>query len=325
MQLRFVGCGDAFGSGGRGNTCFHVTGETVNFLIDCGASSLPALKRQGIVRDEIDLVLVTHFHGDHFAGLPFLLLDAQFSRRTQPLVIAGPEGIETRLKQVMEALFENSSKTKQRFDLSVVTLRPEEKRSFGTVDVTPYPVVHGDSGGPFLGKKPNFLVNVKRDHALQHPNWSMGAKITIDSATLMNKGLEMIEAKWLFNLQPDQVQVVIHPQSIIHSMIHFEDGSTKAQMGLPDMKLPIQYALSFPRRLASNFPRYDFRKPNTLTFEEPDTKTFRNLILATDALNKGGNLPCVLNAANETAVHAFIEGRIGFLDIAVDEHVLPRH
>jgi len=171
------------------------------------------------------------------------------------------------------------------------------------------------SGGPFLGKKPNFLVNVKRDHALQHPNWNMGAKITIDSATLMNKGLEMIEAKWLFNLQPDQVQVIVHPQSIIHSMIQFEDGSIKAQMGLPDMKLPIQYALSFPRRIASNFPRYDFRKPGTLTFEEPDVKTFRNLTLATEALFKGGNLPCVLNAANEIAVFAFLRNRIGFLDM----------
>jgi len=171
------------------------------------------------------------------------------------------------------------------------------------------------SGGPFLGKKPNFLVNVKRDHALQHPNWNMGAKITIDSATLMNKGLEMIEAKWLFNLQSEQVHVVIHPQSIIHSMIQFEDGSIKAQMGLPDMKLPIQYALGFPRRLPSAFPRYDFRKPNTLTFEEPDVKTFRNLVLATDALNKGGNLPCVLNAANEIAVFAFLRNRIGFLDM----------
>ena len=171
------------------------------------------------------------------------------------------------------------------------------------------------SGGPFLGKKPNFLVNVKRDHALQHPNWNMGAKITIDCATLMNKGLEMIEAKWLFNLQPDQVQVVIHPQSIIHSMIQFEDGSIKSQMGMPDMKLPIQYAFSFPRRLPSNFPRYDFRKPNTLTFEEPDTRTFRNLSLATEALHKGGNLPCVLNAANEIAVFAFLRNRIGFLDM----------
>lgn len=171
------------------------------------------------------------------------------------------------------------------------------------------------SGGPFLGKKPNFLVNVKRDHALQHPNWNMGAKITIDSATLMNKGLEMIEAKWLFSLQPDQVQVVVHPQSIIHSMIQLEDGSIKAQMGLPDMKLPIQYALSFPKRLPSNFPRYDFRKPNTLTFEDPDIRTFRNLGLATEALHKGGNLPCVLNAANEIAVFAFLRNRIGFLDM----------
>jgi len=171
------------------------------------------------------------------------------------------------------------------------------------------------SGGPFLGRKPNYLVNVKREHALQHPNWSMGAKITIDSATLMNKGLEMIEAKWLFNLSPDQIQVLIHPQSIIHSMVQFEDGSIKAQMGLPDMKLPIQYALSFPRRIASNFPRYDFKKVHTLTFEEPDIRTFRNLALAKDALNKGGNLPCVMNAANELAVYAFLRNRIGFLDI----------
>lgn len=171
------------------------------------------------------------------------------------------------------------------------------------------------SGGPFLGRKPNFLVNVKRDHALQHPNWSMGAKISIDSATLMNKGLEMIEARWLFNLLPHQVQVVVHPQSIIHSMVQFEDGSIKAQMGLPDMKLPIQYAMAFPQRIPNDFPRYDFRKPNTLTFEEPDTKTFRNLALSIEALNKGGNLPCVMNAANELAVFAFLRNRIGFLDM----------
>lgn len=171
------------------------------------------------------------------------------------------------------------------------------------------------SGGPFLGRKPNYLVNVKREHALQHPNWNMGAKITIDSATLMNKGLEMIEAKWLFNLRPDQIQVVIHPQSIIHSMVQFEDGSIKAQMSLPDMKLPIQYALAFPKRIANNFPRYDFKKISSLTFEEPDVRTFRNLALAKEALNKGGNLPCVMNAANELAVYAFLRNRIGFLDI----------
>ncbi len=171
------------------------------------------------------------------------------------------------------------------------------------------------SGGPFLGKKPNFLFNVKRDHALQHPNWSMGAKISIDSATLMNKGLEMIEAKWLFNLRPDQIEVVIHPQSIIHSMVQFEDGSIKAQMGLPDMKLPIQYAMAFPGRIKNDFPRLNFRKYPALNFEEPDVKTFRNLSLAIEALNRAGNMPCILNAANEIAVWAFLRNRIGFLDM----------
>ena len=181
------------------------------------------------------------------------------------------------------------------------------------------------SGGPFIGKKPNFLVNVKRDHALQHPNWVMGAKISIDSATLMNKGLEMIEAKWLFNLRPNQIQVVIHPQSIIHSMVQFEDGSIKAQMGLPDMKLPIQYAMAFPHRIKNDFPRLDFRKFASLTFDEPDIKTFRNLALATEALHKGGNMPCILNAANEIAVWAFLRNRIGFLDItAVVEQTMEK-
>jgi 1-deoxy-D-xylulose-5-phosphate reductoisomerase len=181
------------------------------------------------------------------------------------------------------------------------------------------------SGGPFLGKKPNFLVNVKRDHALQHPNWTMGAKITIDSATLMNKGLEMIEAKWLFHLQPEQIQVVIHPQSIIHSMVQFEDGSMKAQMGLPDMKLPIQYAMAFPQRLKNEFPRFDFKKYPTLSFEEPDIKTFRNLALAMEAMQKGGNMPCILNAANEIAVWAFLRNRIGFLDITAVVEKAMRH
>jgi ribonuclease BN (tRNA processing enzyme) len=150
MQLQFIGCGDALGSGGRANTCFHVTGEQSNFLIDCGASSLPAMKRLGIAREPIDLILLTHFHGDHFGGLPFFLLDAQFSRRSRPLVIAGPAGIETRLKILMEAMFEHSSKTQQRFELSVIALAAEETKTFGAVTVTPYPVVHGESGGPFL-------------------------------------------------------------------------------------------------------------------------------------------------------------------------------
>lgn len=181
------------------------------------------------------------------------------------------------------------------------------------------------SGGPFLGRKPNYLLNVKREHALQHPNWNMGAKITIDSATLMNKGLEMIEARWLFNLHADQIEVLIHPQSIIHSMVQFQDGSIKAQMGLPDMKLPIQYALGFPQRITNDFPRCDFKKVKTLTFEEPDIKTFRNLALAMEALSKGGNLPCIMNAANEIAVYAFLKNRIGFLDMTdVIEQTMQR-
>ncbi|MDB5252009.1 MAG: 1-deoxy-D-xylulose 5-phosphate reductoisomerase [Flaviaesturariibacter sp.] len=171
------------------------------------------------------------------------------------------------------------------------------------------------SGGPFLGRKTNYLVNVKREHALQHPNWTMGAKISVDSATLMNKGLEMIEAKWLFSLRPDQIQVLIHPQSVIHSMVQFEDGSIKAQLGLPDMKLPIQYALAFPQRVKNEFPRCDFRRFNTLNFDEPDYRTFRNLGLAIEALKKGGNLPSVLNAANEIAVYAFLRNKLGFLEM----------
>jgi ribonuclease BN (tRNA processing enzyme) len=150
MNLQFVGCGDALGSGGRYNTCFHLTGDTVNVLIDCGASSLPALKKLGIARDGIDLILITHFHGDHFGGLPFILLDAQFTRRSRPLVIAGPQGLKRKLVDLMEALFEHSSKTQQRFALDVVELEPRQLREFGAVKVTPYPVVHGESGGPFL-------------------------------------------------------------------------------------------------------------------------------------------------------------------------------
>lgn len=172
------------------------------------------------------------------------------------------------------------------------------------------------SGGPFRGKTRKELESVTKEQALKHPNWDMGAKITIDSATMMNKGLEVIEAHWLFNLKPEQIDVVIHPQSIIHSLVQFEDGSIKAQMGLPDMKLPIQYALGFPFRIKSEFPRFDFSKYPALTFEQPDTKTFRNLALAFEALTKGGNTPCILNAANEIAVEAFLKKQIGFLGIS---------
>lgn len=172
------------------------------------------------------------------------------------------------------------------------------------------------SGGPFRGKDKTFLSTVKKEQALKHPNWDMGAKITIDSASLMNKGLEVIEAKWLFGLKPEQIDVIVHPQSIVHSIVQFTDGSMKAQMGLPDMKLPIQYAIGYPNRMKSTFPRFDFLTYPQLTFEPADTKTFRNLALAFEAMNKGGNAPCVLNAANEIAVAAFLKDKIGFLQMS---------
>jgi 1-deoxy-D-xylulose-5-phosphate reductoisomerase len=172
------------------------------------------------------------------------------------------------------------------------------------------------SGGPFLGRKPNYLVNVKASHALQHPNWTMGAKISIDSATLMNKGLEMIEAKWLFGLRNDQIDVVVHHESILHSLVQFIDGSLKAQMGLPDMKLPIQFALAYPHRIKNDYKRFNFKDYPKLSFEAPDYKTFRNLALAQEAMEKGGNTPCVLNAANEVVVSAFLQNKVGFLEMS---------
>ena len=172
------------------------------------------------------------------------------------------------------------------------------------------------SGGPFRGKDKAYLASVTREQALKHPNWDMGAKITIDSASLMNKGLEVIEAKWLFGLKTEQIEVVVHPQSIVHSLVQFEDGSIKAQLGLPDMRIPIQFALSYPDRLKSNFERFNFANYPQLTFEQPDLKTFRNLQLAFDALAAGGNAPCVLNAANEIAVAAFLNKQVGFLEMS---------
>jgi 1-deoxy-D-xylulose-5-phosphate reductoisomerase len=171
------------------------------------------------------------------------------------------------------------------------------------------------SGGPFRGKDLDFLQKVTKQQALKHPNWNMGAKITIDSASLMNKGLEVIEAKWLFDLEPAQIDVIVHPQSVIHSIVQFTDGSMKAQMGLPDMKLPILYALAFPKRMKSSFERFNFMNYPQLTFEKPDTKVFRNLDLAFKALQKGGNMPCILNAANEVVVEAFLNDKIQFLEM----------
>jgi 1-deoxy-D-xylulose-5-phosphate reductoisomerase len=172
------------------------------------------------------------------------------------------------------------------------------------------------SGGPFRGKKKDDLKNITKAQALKHPNWVMGAKVTIDSASLMNKGLEVIEAKWLFGLRPEQIEVVVHPQSIVHSLVQFRDSSIKAQLGLPDMRLPIQYALGYPDRLNSEFPRFNFASYPALTFEPPDTETFRNLALAFKAMERGGNMPCVLNAANEIAVAEFLKDRIGFLEMS---------
>jgi 1-deoxy-D-xylulose-5-phosphate reductoisomerase len=172
------------------------------------------------------------------------------------------------------------------------------------------------SGGPFRGKKKSELEKVTKAEALKHPNWTMGAKVTIDSATLMNKGLEVIEAKWLFGLKPEQVEVIVHPQSIIHSLVQFEDGSMKAQLGLPDMRLPIQFAMTYPERLKTDFPRFDFQNYPAFTFEKPDLETFRNLALAFEAMNRAGNMPCVLNAANEVAVSEFLNDKISFLKMA---------
>lgn len=243
-----------------------------------------------------------------FAGLKPTLVAIEHSK---PIALANKETLVVAGKIIMQKAYEKR--------VPIIPVDSEHSAIFqclvGEGRNRIEKIILTASGGPFFGKKPNFLVNVKRDHALQHPNWTMGAKITIDSATLMNKGLEVIEAKWLFNLEPDQIQVVIHPQSIIHSMVQFNDGSIKAQMGLPDMKLPIQYAMAFPSRIDNTFPRYNFRTNNTLTFDEPDLRTFRSLALAIEAMKKGGNMPCILNAANEIAVYAFLRNRIGFLDI----------
>lgn len=172
------------------------------------------------------------------------------------------------------------------------------------------------SGGPFRKMTREELATVSAKQALKHPNWNMGAKVTIDSATLMNKGFEVIEAKWLFGVPTEKIQVLVHPQSIVHSAVQFSDGSVKAQLGMPDMRLPIQYALSYPKRLQSDFPRIDFFKTNSLTFEEPDMTRFRNLSLAYRAMDKGGNMPCILNAANEIVVKAFLQDKVGFLEMS---------
>ncbi len=256
--------------------------------------------------ESVDLVLAAIMG---FAGLRSTLAAIDAGK---PVALANKESLVVAGRIVMEKVKEKNT--------MIIPVDSEHSALFqcmlGETFESIEKVILTASGGPFLGKKTNFLVNVKKDHALQHPNWTMGAKITIDSATLMNKGLEMIEAKWLFNLQNDQIDVVIHPQSIIHSLVQFKDGSLKAQLGLPDMKLPIQFAMAYPQRIENDFKRFNFKDFTTFNFETPDYKTFRNLSLAKEAMIKGGNMPCILNAANEVVVHAFLNNKVGFLEMS---------
>ena len=267
-----------------------------------GASALVSV----VESDEVDIVL-TAMVG--YAGLLPTIHAIKAGKNIalankETLVVAG-ELITSLAKQYNVKIYPVDSEHSAIFQC----LAGEEANSIEKIILTA-------SGGPFRGKDRAFLSQVTKMQALKHPNWSMGAKITIDSATLMNKGLEVIEAKWLFDLRASQIQVIVHPQSIIHSLVQFEDGSLKAQMGLPDMKLPIQYALNYPNRLKSKFPRFSFTDFPNLTFEQPDLETFRNLAIAYEVLEKGGNAACIINAANEIAVEAFLADKIGFLDIS---------
>lgn len=270
--------------------------------VQCGAGALTEV----VQRDDVDTVLGAIVG---FAGLESTLAAIEAGKK---IALANKETLVVAGELVMKRAAETGAQ--------ILPVDSEHSALFQclvgerTDDIEK--VILTASGGPFLGRKTNYLVNVKASHALQHPNWSMGAKISIDSATLMNKGLEMIEAKWLFGLQNDQIEVIVHPQSIVHSLVQFCDGSVKAQMGLPDMKLPIQYALAFPKRLPNQFKRFEFKNHDKLTFEAPDLKTFRNLALAIEAMNRGGNAPAVLNAANEVVVQAFLQNKIGFLEMS---------
>lgn len=241
-----------------------------------------------------------------FAGLPSTIKAIETKKQIalankETLVVAGD--IITRLAQ--------------EHGVSILPVDSEHSAIFqclvGEADMCVEKIILTASGGPFKGMQRDQLLNVTKREALKHPNWEMGAKITIDSASMMNKGLEVIEAKWLFNLEPEQIEVIIHPQSIIHSLVQFKDSSIKAQLGLPDMKLPIHYALNYPHRSVSNIPRFDFSAYPQLNFEKPDPITFKNLAIAYNAISKGGNMPCAMNAANEIVVEAFLCDKIGFL------------
>ncbi len=255
--------------------------------------------------ETVDMVLTA------MVGYSGLLPTINAVKSGKPIALANKETLVVAGEQIMDLAL--------KYRVPIIPVDSEHSAIFQCLVGEQNPIekiILTASGGPFRNHSPKQLAMVTRADALRHPNWCMGDKITIDSATMMNKGFEVIEAKWLFNLTPEQIEVVVHPQSIIHSMVQFEDGSIKAQMGLPDMKLPIQYALGFPKRLKSNFPRFSFLSYPNLSFEEPDGDRFPSLQFARNAMIRGGNMPCVLNAANEIAVDAFLNDKIGFLKMA---------
>ena len=274
----------------------------LNIKVYAGSESL----KQIVDSDEIDIVLTA------LVGYSGLLPAINAIKNRKKIALANKETLVVAGSLIKNLCEENSTEiipVDSEHSAIFQCLAGEESNPIEKIFLTA-------SGGPFRGKKLDDLKNITKKQALKHPNWSMGAKITIDSATLMNKGLEVIEAKWLFDLSKEQIEVVVHPQSIIHSAVQFQDGSIKAQLGLPDMKLPIQYALGFPKRLSNRFERFSFFDYPNLTFEKPDLETFKNLALAYKAMEKGGNSPCILNAANEIAVSAFLNDKIGFLNMA---------
>jgi len=290
-----------------------ITDESQYARVKDALSSLPIKVFSGaaalcevVAWDSVDVVLAAIVG---FAGMKSTLAAVRAGKR---VALANKETLVVAGEQVMLEAWQNKARilpVDSEHSAIYQCLLGEELERVEKIMLTA-------SGGPFLGRKPNYLVNVKASHALQHPNWDMGAKISIDSASLMNKGLEMIEAKWLFGLDNNQIEVVVHPQSIVHSLVQFTDGSIKAQLGLPDMKLPIQYALCWPHRAPNNFKRFDFKDYAQLSFEAPDLRTFRNLTLARNAMEQGGNAPAVLNAANEVVVAAFLQNKIGFLEMS---------
>lgn len=274
----------------------------LNIVVQAGAKSLEDL----VTLDSVDVVLTA------LVGYAGLLPTVKAIQAGKTIALANKETLVVAGGLIMPLA--------KKMGVSILPVDSEHSAIFqclmGESHNAIEKIILTASGGPFRGFPKDQLANVTRSQALKHPNWNMGAKITIDSASLMNKGLEVIEAAWLFDLHASQIEVVVHPQSIVHSLVQFEDGSIKAQLGLPDMKLPIQFALGYPNRIKSDFPRFDFRNFSALTFEQADVDTFRNLGFAFKALDQGGNMACILNAANEIAVGAFLKEEIGFLQMS---------